>query len=80
MGTERTQSPRPRGHVPNGNPPNGGLLTADDLAARWQVKRAHVYRLEREGRVPSVKLGRYTRFRLAAVEAFEASGGSAGDA
>lgn len=52
------------------------LLTADELAARWQVGRAHVYRLAREGRVPSVRVGRYFRFRLAAIEAWEQEGGA----
>ena len=52
------------------------LLTADDLAARWQVPKSHVWRLAREGRIPVVQLGRYRRFRLEAVEQFEAQGGT----
>lgn len=52
------------------------LLTAHDLAERWQVPAAHVYRLAREGKLPAVQLGRYRRFALAAVEQFEASGGT----
>ena len=51
----------------------GQLLTADQLAERWQVPKSHVYRLAREGRVPVIQLGRYRRFSLAAIEAFEAS-------
>lgn len=47
------------------------LLTADELAARWQVEKSHVYRLSREGAIPAVKLGRYYRFRLDLIEAFE---------
>jgi excisionase family DNA binding protein len=47
------------------------LLTAEQLAERWQVPTSHVYRLARDGRIPVVKLGRYRRFALAAVEAFE---------
>ncbi len=47
------------------------LLTADQLAARWQVPKSHVYRLTREGRIPTVRLGRYYRYRLVAVEAWE---------
>jgi excisionase family DNA binding protein len=54
---------------------NDRLLTADDLAVRWQVPKSHVYRLARGARIPTVKLGRYYRFRLAAVEAFELKGG-----
>ncbi len=51
------------------------LLTAEEVAARWQVKAAHVYRLARENRVPVVRLGRYYRFRLQALEQFESAGG-----
>jgi excisionase family DNA binding protein len=47
------------------------LLTADDLAERWSVPKAHVYRLARNGAIPCVELGRYRRFRIEAIEAFE---------
>ena len=47
------------------------LLTADQLAQRWQVPKSHVYRLTREHAIPAVKLGRYYRYRLDAIEAFE---------
>lgn len=47
------------------------LLTADELADRWQVPKSHVYRLAREGRVPTVKIGRYYRFREATIAAWE---------
>ena len=57
-------------------PPAGGLLTADQVAERWQVSKAQVYRLTREGRLGVVRVGRYYRFRLEAVEAFEIEGGS----
>lgn len=53
------------------------LLTADDVAARWQVPRAHVYRLAREDRLPTVRLGRYMRWRPEAIDAFEREGGAA---
>lgn len=49
------------------------LLTADDLAARWAVPRSHVYRLSRERNLPTVRLGRYYRYRLEAIEAWEAA-------
>lgn len=52
------------------------LLTADQLAERWQVPKAQVYRLTRDGRLPVVQLGRYYRFTLAAIEAFELDGGT----
>ena len=51
-------------------------MTAGQLAERWQIPKSHVYRLTRQGRVPSVELGRYRRYRPADIEAFEASGGS----
>lgn len=49
----------------------GRLLTADELAARWQVPKSHVYRLTRESAIPAVRLGRYYRYRLDAIEAWE---------
>jgi excisionase family DNA binding protein len=55
------------------------LLTADELAERWQVPKAQVYRLAREGLIPCVRIGRYARFRRAAIEEFEAAGGVAAD-
>jgi excisionase family DNA binding protein len=54
----------------------GGLLTAEDVADRWQVPTSHVYRLAREGQLPCVRLGRYRRFRLAELEEFEEAGGT----
>jgi excisionase family DNA binding protein len=47
------------------------LLTADQLADRWQVPTSQVYRLTRDGAIPAVKLGRYYRYRLDAIERFE---------
>jgi excisionase family DNA binding protein len=54
-------------------------LTAEQLAARWQVPVAQVYRLTRRGEIPVVRLGpRYVRFRLDAIERFELDGGGDG--
>ena len=53
------------------------LLTAEEVAERWQVPRSHVYGLARAGRLPTVELGRYRRWTLEAVEAFERGGGTA---
>jgi len=47
------------------------LLTAEQLAVRWQVPQSHVYRLTREDQIPVVKLGRHYRYRLDAIERFE---------
>ena len=53
------------------------LLTAADLAARWQVSEGYVYNLTRRGLLPVVRLGRYYRYRLDAIEEWEFAGGSA---
>jgi excisionase family DNA binding protein len=68
-----------RDQTPNGFHPRG-LLTPDELAARWSVSKAHVYRLAREGRIPVVMIGRYQRFRPAAIEAWELAQEAASDA
>lgn len=52
-------------------PMTGRLLTAQQLADRWQVPKAQVYRLTRNGDIPAVKLGKYYRYRVDAIEAFE---------
>lgn len=52
------------------------LLTAEDLAARWQVKKSQVWRLAREGRIPAVEVGRYRRFLLDEIEKWERNGGT----
>jgi excisionase family DNA binding protein len=54
------------------------LLTAEELAGRWQVPKAQVYRLTRECGLPTVHIGRYCRYRMAAVEAWELEGGVSG--
>lgn len=74
--TAPTVSPAPSSSFGE-NSPNGAsrLLVADELAERWRVPRAHVYRLARDGRLPTVQLGRYRRWRLEAVEQFEREGG-----
>jgi excisionase family DNA binding protein len=50
------------------------LLTAEQLARRWQVPPSHAYRLTREGRIPVVKLGRYYRYRPDAIDHLELRG------
>lgn len=52
---------------------NGGqILTAEQLAERWQVKVQWIYSKTRSGELPKVPLpGKYVRFRLDVVEAFE---------
>jgi hypothetical protein len=51
---------------------SGRLLTPGELAERWQVKVAWVYAKTRTGEIPRVPLpGRYYRYRLDVIEAFE---------
>jgi excisionase family DNA binding protein len=48
------------------------LLTAEELAERWQVPTSWVYAKTRSGEIPKVPLpGRYYRYRLETIEAFE---------
>jgi excisionase family DNA binding protein len=47
------------------------LLTAEQLAERWQVPKSYVWRLARNGAIPTVRLGRYMRFRIDSIEAWE---------
>lgn len=57
----------------NGSLSAAQLLTPDQLAERWSVSKQHIYRLAREGRIPVVSIGRYYRFRLPTIEAWEAA-------
>ena len=51
---------------------SGEILTADELAARWQVPKAWIYAKTRSGELPRVPLpGRYHRYRFDVIEAFE---------
>ena len=60
-----------------GEPQGDRLLTAEQLADGWQLAgKTAVYRLTREGAIPTVKLGKkFYRYRLSDIEAFEAAGG-----
>jgi Helix-turn-helix domain len=51
---------------------SGEILTAEQLADRWQVTTAWVYAQVRADALPAIPLpGRYIRFRLDAIERFE---------
>ncbi len=52
---------------------NGQLLTAEQVADRYQIPVSQVYRLTRSGALPAVKLGRYYRYSAAALEQYEQS-------
>ena len=58
------------------------LLTAEQLAERWQLPgktpEKCTLRMAREGVIPAgavVRLGRYVRFKLDGIEGFERQGG-----
>lgn len=51
---------------------SGEILTAAQLAERWQVKVQWIYAKTRSGDIPRVPLpGRYYRYLLATIERFE---------
>lgn len=74
--TDFQPAPAQRQVLDQAEPRSTRLLRAEDVADRWQVPPAHVYRLARRGDLEAVELGRYKRFRLDAVEAFERNGGT----
>lgn len=53
---------------------SGEFLTVAELALRWHLNPETVRRMIRDGRIPSVLVGRHHRVAIAAIEAFEASG------
>lgn len=61
---------------------NGSLLTAGQVAKRLGVPTSWVYEQSRRGRIPTVTLGRYRRYRAEAIdewlEELERSGQSVG--
>jgi excisionase family DNA binding protein len=52
----------------NPDPAAGALMTAGEIAERLGVKPGWIYRQSRAGRIPTLKLGRYYRYRLKAIE------------
>ncbi len=48
----------------------GSLLTASDVAKLLGVPKSWVYEQSRAGRIPTVPLGRYRRYRREAIEAW----------
>ena len=46
------------------------LLTADEVARLLGVPASWVYEQSRRGRIPTVTLGRYRRYRREAIEAW----------
>jgi excisionase family DNA binding protein len=48
----------------------GSLLTADQVARILGVPRSWVYEQSRNGRIPTVTLGRYRRYRPESIAAW----------
>lgn len=44
------------------------VLTIDELAAYLKIPKSTLYKLVREGKIPSQKIGRHWRFRKAAID------------
>jgi excisionase family DNA binding protein len=59
-----------RGSSNGGDANGGGLLVASELAALLRVTTAWVYAETRANRLPHVRLGRYVRYRAAAIDAW----------
>jgi len=49
---------------------DGNLLTADQVARALGVSRGWIYEQSRQGRIPTVTLGRYRRYRRDAIDAW----------
>ena len=46
----------------------GGVLTIVELSAYLKIPKSTLYKLVREGRIPSQKVGRHWRFRKKAID------------
>ncbi|OPZ70478.1 MAG: Helix-turn-helix domain protein [bacterium ADurb.Bin478] len=46
----------------------GDVLTIEELALYLKIPKSTLYKLVREGRIPSQKIGRHWRFRKAAID------------
>ncbi len=46
----------------------GDILTIEELSVYLKIPKSTLYKLVREGRVPSQKVGRHWRFRKVAID------------
>jgi len=46
----------------------GAVLTIEELSAYLKIPKSTLYKLVREGKVPSQKVGRHWRFRKEAID------------
>jgi excisionase family DNA binding protein len=47
---------------------NADVLTIEELAVYLKISKSTLYKLVREGRIPSQKIGRHWRFRKGAID------------
>lgn len=70
-----------RTRSPEGTRVHGALWTAHEVAAMLGVSHEYIWQLSREGRIPTVSLGRSRRYRpesvLSWLEEIESPGGRA---
>ncbi len=50
------------------NASNGEIMTIDDLAVYLKISRSTLYKLAREGKIPSNKVGRHWRFQKRSID------------
>lgn len=46
----------------------GEIITVEELAAYLKIPKSTIYKLVREGKIPSQKIGRHWRFRKEAID------------
>lgn len=49
-------------------PISSEILTIDELAAYLKISKSTLYKLVREGKIPSQKVGRHWRFKKTAID------------
>lgn len=47
---------------------NADVLTIEELAVYLKISKSTLYKLVREGKIPSQKIGRHWRFRKGAID------------
>lgn len=79
--TDHLPDPHLRGVLTSAtrDPDQDVLLDPEALSERWGVPKSQIYNLTRDGHLDEAKvtLGKYYRYRLAAIRRFEADGGTA---
>lgn len=63
-------------HVQEESVTTGTLLTAEEAASQLRVPESWLYGAARKGTFPSVRIGRYVRFRQEDVTEWIRTGGS----